>query len=926
MGIMHARSVARPERDKYTVEPWRCGQYQGAVAAHSLHGFAAVVAALVAVAIASAASPSAASAQTSRDRAQALLRQADAAIGRETMESAREAIRLSRSALAQIAVRGSTPPTRTAADLDRFIASRAFLFTSMGYRILSQTDSQSHYLSRAIPLARAIDDPSGESLALTELGTLLSRTGQADSSTNAFRRALMLAETRLGTREQTQVLIKFGGSMAPTGRLDTARVMLVKGAQLAAADKDAVSFAHAHRLLAGIHDRTGTLDSALAYYRVSQRVFDALKDSASLSTVHAEVAQLFHRLNLLDSALVYSGSAIAIQQSRGMLLPLMRSYRGRGIILSRQRMYDSAIVYQRQALELARRLGSAVDAVGLESELGMQFAAVQPESALVHARVALAGSAPLTSSGRAYATLALAMAHMALGHRDSALAWAQAAVRAPRADLSPELTYQAVGVNAIANYMAERYEVAAAYADSATALEAGVGRATGGDFFRVAFGDRNVKLYRMWTNSWVLLEPKVGARAVFSALAVSERGRAQALLDLMTEGRRDVSAGADLAAEGLQLMNAALRTADVVLSYEIFDDALAIWTLKKGGELRMEVVSVAPDSLARAVGEFRALLGVDRATRSLSLRGDGLERGAAAAASGDWRAAGRRLRRLLLPDSVAALLQKGRQVVIVPAGAVAVVPFAALPDANGDGVLSDAVSIRYAPSLATLAAAEGRPVAASSSSLVIANPTMPAAVSASGTRVQLGPLPGAEAEGADVARRLSSSPFRGATATETLMRLRFPSSRVIHIASHGYAYSSEALARNSFIALAADSRHDGLLTVGELLEDPVLKLSADLVTLSACQTGLGDLRETEGTIGLQRAFLARGARSVLVSLWSVSDESTRLLMDRFYAHWIDDRDKPDKAESLQRAQADVRKKAEFSAPKFWAAFQVVGAR
>ena len=117
-----------------------------------------------------------------------------------------------------------------------------------------------------------------------------------------------------------------------------------------------------------------------------------------------------------------------------------------------------------------------------------------------------------------------------------------------------------------------------------------------------------------------------------------------------------------------------------------------------------------------------------------------------------------------------------------------------------------------------------------------------------------------------------------------------------------------------------------MLTVGEILDDRASRLIADLVTLSACQTGLGNLRDTEGTIGLQRAFLGRGARSVLVSLWSVSDDATRMLMDRFYAHWLDDRDKPDKAESLRRAQTDVKKKAEFSAPRFWAAFQVVGAR
>jgi CHAT domain-containing protein len=77
---------------------------------------------------------------------------------------------------------------------------------------------------------------------------------------------------------------------------------------------------------------------------------------------------------------------------------------------------------------------------------------------------------------------------------------------------------------------------------------------------------------------------------------------------------------------------------------------------------------------------------------------------------------------------------------------------------------------------------------------------------------------------------------------------------------------------------------------------------------------------------LPRAFLARGARTVLVSLWSVSDEATRLLMERFYAHWLDDADRPSKALALYRASQDVRRTAGFEHPRFWAAFQLVGAR
>ena len=98
------------------------------------------------------------------------------------------------------------------------------------------------------------------------------------------------------------------------------------------------------------------------------------------------------------------------------------------------------------------------------------------------------------------------------------------------------------------------------------------------------------------------------------------------------------------------------------------------------------------------------------------------------------------------------------------------------------------------------------------------------------------------------------------------------------------------------------------------------------MVLSACQTGLRNLREAEGTVGLQRALLAKGARSVLVSLWSVSDEATELLTRRFYEYWLDVDDPASKADALAMAQEDVRRTPGFEHPRNWAALQLVGAR
>ena len=124
------------------------------------------------------------------------------------------------------------------------------------------------------------------------------------------------------------------------------------------------------------------------------------------------------------------------------------------------------------------------------------------------------------------------------------------------------------------------------------------------------------------------------------------------------------------------------------------------------------------------------------------------------------------------------------------------------------------------------------------------------------------------------------------------------------------------------------------MTVGELLdaaESAHLTLMARLVVLSACETGVGAASATEGVLGLQRAFLALGAETLLVSLWKVDDGATRALMGAFYTHWLDDPDAPSAAESLRRAQNDLRTghvpgwQPAWARPNAWAAFQVVGA-
>jgi CHAT domain-containing protein len=142
--------------------------------------------------------------------------------------------------------------------------------------------------------------------------------------------------------------------------------------------------------------------------------------------------------------------------------------------------------------------------------------------------------------------------------------------------------------------------------------------------------------------------------------------------------------------------------------------------------------------------------------------------------------------------------------------------------------------------------------------------------------------------------------------------------RRIHFATHGLMSERQPQYSGLALTLDEDPGEDGLLQVYEIFN---LKLQADLVVLSACQTGLGKELRGEGMIGLTRAFMYAGAPSVVVSLWQVADRSTAELMVRFYRQL--DRT-GDKIEALRRAKLELMQNPRYSHPYFWASFVLVG--
>ena len=119
----------------------------------------------------------------------------------------------------------------------------------------------------------------------------------------------------------------------------------------------------------------------------------------------------------------------------------------------------------------------------------------------------------------------------------------------------------------------------------------------------------------------------------------------------------------------------------------------------------------------------------------------------------------------------------------------------------------------------------------------------------------------------------------------------------------------------SALLLAPDAQYNGMLSVNKIYS---LNLDADLVTLSACETGLSKIANGDDLVGLTRGFLYAGSSSIVASLWKVDDLATAQLMTRFYKEM----DKTNKREALRKAQLETKKK--YPHPYYWASFQLTG--
>jgi CHAT domain-containing protein len=277
-----------------------------------------------------------------------------------------------------------------------------------------------------------------------------------------------------------------------------------------------------------------------------------------------------------------------------------------------------------------------------------------------------------------------------------------------------------------------------------------------------------------------------------------------------------------------------------------------------------------------------------------------------------------------------AIAKRTTAIVIVPDGSLNLVPFEALLDEN-DATINKRVTIASVPSATiyfTLKTAPTQTTATKPFLGVAYSPGQFTIQLASNQRgifdlqkSDLKPLPFAREEIAEAAKALgrNSVELDGVAASEAALKaLALGDFKIIHIAAHGIRNEAEPDRAALLLAPGSDSE-DGLWQSREIRQ---ARLNADLVVLSACDTGTGRLEGQEGIMNLARAFLIAGAKSVVASLWQVDDRSTATLMSFFYEHLAAGLEV---REALRQAQLDfIKEFGDKAQPYYWAGFEVIG--
>lgn len=641
-------------------------------------------------------------------------------------------------------------------------------------------------------------------------------------------------------------------------------------------------------LMGFIYSNLGNSKEAITKLNEALTIKQEINDSVGIAGVYNHTGVVFQQVGRIEKALEYYNNSLAIYDkynSQAKKLPVLSNL---GTLYFDMKDYSTAEAYHKKGLQLSRELK--------EEEYQVHF------------------------------LLNMANTQIYLGKLEESLSSYETALQIARSSSRPDLTWRILAGLAENYEQRGEFEKALEINHSMLNLVDSIRGALKSEEFKSSYLAKERYVFEDIVNLLRDLDNKYPGKGYdIQAYSYAEQSKSRALLDLLTgssesnKSNKEVNSHDPVILKDVQEMFPDKNT--VLLEYMAGDSSSCLWVITKTKHHIFKIP--ANKRLKEEVETIRfALLDPKQGASEFFNN-----------------AASSLYEELIKPAE--PYLTKNSRLIIIPDGILNYLPFEVLLTEKNGGTPNDSYSnlpflvrkypVSYGQSASVLkdllsmqeGVMEIKP--ANRKLIAFGDPVYesPGSVTFAGKKLPRLEYSGKEVEKiASLFKAGNSQICLREEATEENVRKEgnLASFNYLHFASHGYIDENKPELSSLVLTKSENSAEDGLLQSNEIFS---LKLKTDLVVLSACQTGLGKLVRGEGIIGLTRAFMYAGTPSVLVSLWSVSDNSTATLMEEFYRNLIKSR--LEKTDALRKAQLTLMSVEESAHPFYWAPFVLIGA-
>jgi CHAT domain-containing protein/tetratricopeptide (TPR) repeat protein len=815
----------------------------------------------------------------------------------------------------------------------------------VSYSSLGELQKSLGYYGRALELYRRIGDRHGEATTLTNLGASYDGIGEMQKALDYYHQAMALWKVSDDRSEEAFTLHSIGVAHARLGEKQKALDYLNQALALRRAAGDRRGEASTLNNLGAVYNSIGEGRKALDYYNQSLALRRAAGDRRGEAYTLNNLGMVYESLGEKRKALDYFDQALVLRRAVGDRSGEAITLTSLGVVYYSLGEWQKALDYYKQALPLSRAAGDR----GWQATTLRHLARLERDRGnLAAARGFMSDALPLVESMRVGVASQELRASFFSTVRDHYELYIDILMRSHESEPSAGYAAQALQVSERARARSLLELLAEAGTDIRQGVEPGLAEREHGLRRRL-----NSKLeYQIRLLSTRHAPDQAAAAAADIAALTAELEEVQGRIRTSSPAYAALTQPQPSTLREIQLL--VLDPETLLLEYALGDERSYLWlvsdtslssfTLPKRAEI--EAAAVA---LTRLLSEGGTPEEFDRRAAAVS--------------------------RLLLAPVAPHLGRK--RLVIVAEGALQYVPFAALPRPSPPGRASapaplvaahEIVSLPSASTLVSLRRQVAGRRPAAKRLAVFADPVFTSdderIQSAPAATLISSPPPGAgegpraatgaqqeherAAEAArsvglrragidlrrlpfsrhEAQRLLSLVPWREALAAldfeasqATALSPMLRDYRIVHFATHGYL-NPERPELSGLVLSLVDARgepQDGFLSLSEIYN---LRLSAELVVLSACQTGLGKQVQGEGLVGLTRGFMYAGAPRVVASLWAVQDRATAEMMGRFYEAMLRRGARP--AAALRAAQLSMLREERWSAAHLWAGFIIQG--